>query len=94
MGDARDEAFDDGRPSLADGEAGVGFCLRKKSPAVVVFGLLSNEPSGLWLWTGGHVGLPEMASGGIAGGVVALCGGVCEPPPRILRKPFIFEDRG
>ena len=33
----------------------------------------------------------ESASGGIAGGEVALCGGVCEPPPRILRKPFILK---
>jgi hypothetical protein len=94
MGAAREEALDDGRPSLVDGEPGVGFCLRKKSPAVVgvVFGMVSAEASGLWFCSGVHNGLVERASGGIAGGEVALCGGVCAPPPRILRKPFISGD--
>jgi hypothetical protein len=92
MGEAREEAFDGGRPSL-DGEGGVGFCLRKKSPAVVavVFVLLSSEMLGLWLRSGGRDDLPERASGGIdGGGRVALCGGVWVPPPSIRRKPFIF----
>jgi hypothetical protein len=93
MGAAREEALDDGRPSLVDGEPGVGFCLRKKSPAVVgvVFGMVSAKASGLWFCSGVHNGLVERASGGIAGGEVALCG-VCAPPPRILRKPFILGD--
>jgi hypothetical protein len=93
MGEAR-EALDDGRPSLVDGEPGFGFCLRKKSPAVVVvvFGTVSAEGSGLWFCSGVHNGLVERASGGIAGGEVALCGGVCAPPPRILRKLFILGD--
>lgn len=93
MGEAREEAFDDGRPSL-DGEGGVGFCLRKKSPAVVavVFVLLSSEMLGLWLRSGGREDLPERARGGMDGGeIVAFCGGVCVPPPSIRRKPFIFD---
>lgn len=89
---AKEDAFEGGRLSLEGEEDSDGFCFRKNSP-VVVFGLLSKEALGLWLWSGGHEGLPEMLSGGITGGgVVALCGGVWDPPPKILRKPFILED--
>jgi hypothetical protein len=70
VGEAREDPLDEGRPSLG-GVTGVGFCLRKKRPAVVL-GLLSNELSGLWYCSGGQGGLPEIARGITTGGGVVV----------------------
>lgn len=76
-GEVRGEPLGEGRLSLAR-EAADGFCLRKNRPAVVaVLGLFSNELLGLWYWSGGQDGLPEIVSGiTVGGGVVVVSGGV------------------